>query len=188
MPTLPPRVAAVVLAGVAAGLLVAALLLQGASARLLTPLPGLGVALGVGLWLSMSVPLVYLVSCLAVPRLARRLLVGAVIALAGWGLGTIVRGGFVVLLFLVAGVAERGTEVFEVLPQGGTGSARGADVPVMSFERRKTVWVPFTGDAVAELGRGFVCVELVIERTTSGVERLVLPSEPLGVDELQSCP
>lgn len=187
MPTIPPRVATALLACAAVALLVPALALQGASATLLSPLPAWLVAVGMGAWLAVCVPLVWLVANVPGPRLVGRLLVVGSMALAGWGLGTATRGAFVLLVFAVSDLAARERVSFQVLPGAAAGRTEAGRVTVMSFALRTDVAVPFTAAAMAELGRGFVCVDLVVEQTESGVTRIVRPAAPIDVDELGPC-
>jgi hypothetical protein len=158
-----------------------------ASSTLVSPMPSAAVATGMATWLLVGGTLVLVLGRLALPRLARRLLTIGLLALTGWSSGTMGRALYVTVAFAFAeSVEEEATPLLVTGTPNGTRETQ--SLAATSLEHRRTLSVPFDADAAEEIAGPFTCITLPLERTASGVARLRLPDEPLGVDDLASCP
>jgi hypothetical protein len=187
VPSFPPRTQALALGGGIATLLLLAFAARGAASTLVSPVPMVGVLPGILAWFMVAAALVFLLGGLPMPRLARRLLMIGTLAASGWSIGTIARGLYVTLAFAFAGPVEEETTAWQLAGIQTKGSGP-QTLAAWSPDRPGTVSVPFDGAAVEEISGHFVCFDLPVERTQSGVERVRLPDEPLGVDDLLQCP
>ncbi|MES2641104.1 MAG: hypothetical protein V4850_16570 [Myxococcota bacterium] len=187
MPSIPPRTLILVLGGGMAALLLGAFAARGAASSLVSPVPMVGVLPGILAWFMVAAALVFVLGGLPMPRLARRLLMIGTLAVSGWSIGTIGRALYVTLAFAFAGPVEEEATAWQLVGIQ-TDLAGPQSFSAWSPDRPGTISVPFDGAAVQEISGHFMCFELPVERTQSGVERVRLPDEPLGVDDLAQCP
>jgi hypothetical protein len=165
-------------------LLTCAFAARNGSASLVSPLPRTWVAVGIALWLGLSLFLIRLLQGAArLPRIVKRLLVIAALAAGGWSLGTMARATYVLVSF--AGETTQPRPVVGMV----LGMASPADdaFPVSAPELRKSWTLPFTPEAAARARRRFTCVRLTLEQTATGVVRLVSRA-PIGATDFVDCP
>lgn len=187
MPPLPPRTPVLLFGSVVAVLLLGALAARGAASTLVTPMPAVGMMPAMLAWFLFAAAMVFVLGKVELPRLVRRLLVIATLAISGWSIGTIARGVYVTLAFAVGGPVEEEESSWQVLGTPATSDAAQSLV-ASSLELKRTVSVPFDSAAIAEIRPHLTCFTLPVERTGSGVARVRLPDTALGVDDLDPCP
>ena len=153
--------------------------LHGPSQKLLTPPPGgfvgitmlvvVGLALFAAFMLAKDIP----------SRLARRLTLVAVLAVSIYLGGENARGLYAVNAF--GGELQTFSESWMTL------NGKGDSVTVTSFERRKTIKLAASPDVATMAGPG-QCVNVQIEKSAEGVERIA-PNQPkISTADLSPCP
>jgi hypothetical protein len=184
VPALRPRTLG--LWGGLALLLLAALAARGASAALISPLPTAGFVPVFLVCLVTVLAVSIVVNKMALPRIVRRLLAIGAMAVSVWSIGTIARALYTLIAFAVADGVEQGSMSWMVtgFPNGSGEQTLGA----MSPETQRGVSVVFDGAAVEAISRGARCFDLEVERTPSGLERIRLPDDALGANDLVACP
>jgi hypothetical protein len=128
----------------------------------------------------------FIVSKMALPRIVRRLLGIAMMAVSVWSIGTIARALFATVAFAAADEVEQASTAWMVtgFPQGSGAQTLSA----MSPGNQRGLSLAFDAAAVEAISRGARCFDLPVERTSSGFERLRLPEGAVGAEHLVACP
>lgn len=159
---------------------------RGASSTLISPLPAVGFVPVFLVCLAVIAAVTITVSKMPLPRLARRLLAIGAMAVSVWSVGTIARAAYATIGFALADEVE---QVPMSLLVTGFPSGSGAQaLSAMSPETQRGMSLAFDDSAVEAIARGNRCFELPVERTSSGLERVRVPDEALGVAAMVKCP
>ena len=167
-------------------LLVAAFAARGTSASLISPLPAAGFVPVFLVCVAVVFGVSFIVSKMALPRLVRRLLAIGAMAVSVWSIGTIARALQATVAFAVADSVEQDSMSWMVT---GFPSGSGAQtLSAMSPETQRGLTIAFDAAAVEAISRGARCFDLPVERTSSGYERIHVPDDALGADDMVACP
>ena len=167
-------------------LLVVALAARGVSASIISPLSTAGFVPVFLVCIAAMVGVSIAVSKMALPRLVRRLLAIAAMAVSVWSIGTIARALYATIAFAVADGVEQ--ESMSWMVTGFPNGSAAQTLNAMSPETQRGLSVAFDAAAVEAIARGTRCFELPVERTSGGFARIRLPEDALGAERLIACP
>ena len=167
-------------------LLLTAFVASRASASLISPLPAAGFVPVFLVCLVAIAGVSIIVSKMALPRIVRRLLAIATMAVSVWSIGTIARAAYATIGFALADEVEH--VPMSLLVTGFPSGAGAQTLSAMSPETLRGMSLVFDDAAVEAIARGIRCFELPVERTASGLERVRIPDDALGADDLVRCP
>jgi hypothetical protein len=148
------------------------------SQRLLTPPPGGFVALTMATVMGAALFAGYMLAKDIPSRLVRRLTLIAVMALSIYAGGEDARG-----LYALSAFNGQDTVASE---RWMTLRGRGDTISLTSLQRRKTISVRASPDAVAAARPGR-CVSITVERSASGAERVVTLQPEIQAGDISSC-
>ena len=149
------------------------------SQRLLTPIPSDAIGIPIVLSLLLALGMGALAASAITNRLLRRLLLLGTMAATLYLCGESYRGLHARTAF--TGPVTTSTERWMVL-----GGGQGSTITAQSLARRKSFAFPATAEAVTAVGFGR-CVDVRIERSAGGVERIAPDDKPLSPADLVRC-